>query len=135
MLNACVSIWSDSVAVFHAQGLPPHHNHPAVGLAQWHASAAFCHRSGAPMVGCTTFAPHFAAAAFASSAASPIMQVTLRCACPASYTQVATSGGHSRQAVAAPGSSGRRPRAIYPRIDPAVIVAVGYAILGPAGPD
>ncbi|KAL4422858.1 hypothetical protein ABPG75_009055 [Micractinium tetrahymenae] len=58
----------------------------AAGLVQWHASAAFCSRTGAPMR--------------------------------------TTGGGHSRT-PAAPATDGRRPRSVYPRIDPAVIVAVG----------
>jgi ADP-ribose pyrophosphatase YjhB (NUDIX family) len=42
--------------------------------------------------------------------------------------QLPTAGGHSRTPVAAPpgsSSAGRRPRSVYPRLDPAVIVAVG----------
>lgn len=70
----------------------------AAGLLSWHRAAAFCGRSGAPTV--------------------------------------PESGGHARRPIspmlpsslgdrAAPGSgSTRRPRAVYCRIDPAVIVAV-----------
>ncbi|PSC76346.1 NADH pyrophosphatase [Micractinium conductrix] len=57
----------------------------AAGLTQWHASAAFCSRTGSPTL--------------------------------------ASSGGHSRTPTATATDS-RRPRSVYPRIDPAVIVAV-----------
>lgn len=72
----------------------------AVGLLQWHTNTRYCSRTGAPMA-------------------------------PA-------SGGHARRAVpppegsaaargsSTPGGGVKKPRAVYPRMDPAVIVAVTY---------
>jgi NADH pyrophosphatase NudC (nudix superfamily) len=111
----------------------------AVGLGQWHSSAAFCGKTGARTVrgrGGKMVMAAFLRARWGNALCAG--GTNCLCARPSlllpphapkqlrrhqPWLQRASSGGHSRTPER-PSSSGRRPRSLYPRIDPAVIAAV-----------
>ena len=103
----------------------------AAGLVQWHGSALFCGRTGAKTVrGWGALPANTARCCYCSCCRAPSARIRAWLIIPASFPRIlpaaadlqqVASGGHSRSPEAPPG---KRPCSVYPRIDPAVIVAV-----------